>query len=220
MNRNAEAVYGLAILTASAAIAKFWSNAQERRRLEALRGYVRAVVPQSDQGIQYGAPGPQLIPAADLAPFIAEWEGYRPRPYRDSVGVWTVGYGFNIDVGADVLADLGTTPEAVISGQRQLTEEELNGLLLREVLHARQEAVRLHPDLVRHPLQIQQIVVDMVYNLGPAGFAAFTNARQALDAGDYARFADEIQDSRWYGQVGRRSRHHVDVARSVAGVSR
>lgn len=41
------------------------------------------------------APAPALDPALELAfPLARAFEGFRARPYRDSAGVWTIGYGF------------------------------------------------------------------------------------------------------------------------------
>ena len=61
--------------------------------------------------------------------------------------------------------------------------------------------------------QAQAIVVDMIYNLGERGFRGFSNTRTAFAGRDYNTAADEMMDSRWYNQVGRRSRHHVDAIR-------
>jgi len=35
-------------------------------------------------------------------------------------------------------------------------------------------------------------------------------------AADLLRAADELIDSRWFSQTGRRARHHVDVLRALA----
>lgn len=47
-------------------------------------------------------------------------------------------------------------------------------------------------------------VVDLIYNLGPAGFSKFTETTAMLRMKDYNAAATLLEQSRWYKQVGRR----------------
>jgi len=49
------------------------------------------------------------------------------------------------------------------------------------------------------------VCINMCYNLGTTKFRGFKQFRRALEAGMYAIAAAEMLDSRWAGQVGRRS---------------
>lgn len=159
----------------------------------------------------------QVIPASSLIDYVTHWEGYREQPYRDSRGIWTVGVGFNLEAHGARLTrpPFNTTAQAVISGQRRLTRQEIELLLREELESARNAAIRMHPDLGTHPPEIQAIVIDLIYNVGEAGWRGFRNTRAALDRKDYARFAQGLRNSRWYGQVGRRSKHHVETVEAI-----
>ena len=63
---------------------------------------------------------------------------------------------------------------------------------------------RLYPDFDFQPDFVQSIVGDMMFNLGYAGLAEFENMKACVDAGDYDCAADEMEDSTWCRQVGRR----------------
>lgn len=160
----------------------------------------------------------QVIPASSLIEYVTHWEGYREQPYKDSRGIWTVGVGFNLEAHGARLTrpPFNTTAQAVISGQRRLTRPEIELLLREELDSARNAAIRMHSDLGAHPPEIQAIVIDLIYNVGEAGWRGFVNTRAALNRKDYEGFANGLQNSRWYGQVGRRSQAHVNTVRAIA----
>ena len=56
------------------------------------------------------------------------------------------------------------------------------------------------------PEDIQHVLVNMCFNLGANRFAQFKNMLKACKENDWQRMADEMEDSRWYYQVGRRSK--------------
>lgn len=211
-------MYALSAVILGIAVYKFYRKSQTKKR-QVIEPPVPLLPPQNgEQVVQEPSRPPPLITAQELVPYITYWEGYRERPYKDSRGIWTVGVGFNLEARGDRLrfAPFKTTAEAVIQGRRQLTRREIELLLQEEITHSLNAAKRLVPNLSVHPRTIQAIVVDMVYNLGERGFRNFVNARAALREKNYQKFADEIEDSRWFSQVGRRSRHHVDTADAVA----
>ena len=60
--------------------------------------------------------------------------------------------------------------------------------------------------------KVSQEVVDMYYNLGSSRFSKFKNMLDACRKHDWERMAAEMEDSRWFKQVGRRS---VELQESV-----
>lgn len=51
----------------------------------------------------------------------------------------------------------------------------------------------------------QDVLINMAYNLGIAGFLKFEKMLQAVKERDYQKAADEMVDSIWSGQVGKRA---------------
>jgi lysozyme len=126
-----------------------------------------------------------------------EWAEDRRRfPYEDTVGKISIGVGRNLD-------DVG------------LSDDEIDLMLRNDIDRALAEASRL-PYWPRLDEVRQLIVADMIFNMGAKRFAGFVRTNAALAAGDYQAAADEMIDSKWYRQTGRRARKLVDAMRSGA----
>lgn len=55
------------------------------------------------------------------------------------------------------------------------------------------------------PDEVQQILVNMMFNMGRTRLSKFKKMNQALEAGDWKTAAVEGRDSRWYKQVTNRA---------------
>lgn len=124
-----------------------------------------------------------------------EFEGKSLTPYLDHLGNITIGIGRNIDANG-------------------ITEQECQMMFDHDFHSAFQEAQKniscfLNLDEVR-----QYILTDMVFNMGWPRLSKFKKFLAALEKGDYDKAADEMVDSRWYHQVGRRSRKLVEMMRN------
>ena len=104
-------------------------------------------------------------------------EEFRSRPYRCSAGKLTIGYGRNLE-------DTG------------ITQDEAEFLLRGNVAHALRVAMG-YAWFRRLSSTRQRVIVEMVFQLGPAGFHTFRNMRRALSDEDYQRAAEEMLDSKW-----------------------
>ena len=122
---------------------------------------------------------------AELVSRLQTEEGFRARPYRDSAGVWTVGFGTNLSTG--------------------LTRDEAT-LLLRSRLERLGQCVSEHwqPWRTAGP-RTRQVLLDMAYELGCAGTLGFHRMLAALARRDFDQAAAEIADSRYAHQVPRRA---------------
>ena len=65
------------------------------------------------------------------------------------------------------------------------------------------------------PREVQLIIADMMFNLGYPRLSRFRKMKAAVLRQNWGTAADEMVDSAWYGQVGRRSRDLVRRMRSV-----
>jgi lysozyme len=110
---------------------------------------------------------------------IKRFEGVRNRPYRDSIGLWTVGVGHLIEGGRQL-------PE---SWNKTFTDSEIDALL-RKDLSRFERSIRM---LIKVPLRQCEYdsICSFVFNLG-AGTLQRSTLRQKLNRGDKEGAAREI----------------------------
>ena len=73
----------------------------------------------------------------------------------------------------------------------------------------------LYPDFDDLPEEAQQIIANMMFNLGRPRLSKFAGMKRGVDAKDWDVAADEMVDSRWYRQVGARAERLVNRMRDV-----
>ncbi len=143
--------------------------------------------------------------------------GERLRPGDICKGNRTVGVGFNLerDGAREKIEQLGLDYDTIYNGERPLTDEQIR-VLFRDYVNRAVDDSRMYlPNFDEHPDEVKKVIVDMAFNLGYGGLSGFKRMRQALIQGDYQRAADEMENSRWYYQVGNRSRELVRMMRSI-----
>ena len=121
-------------------------------------------------------------------------EGLRTKPYLDTVGKLTIGYGRNLD-------DVGITPEEAKQMLRNDISEAIKQLETLTVFSKLDEVRRA-------------VLIDMTFNLGFAGVLKFKKMWQAVESGNFDKAADEMLNSKWAAQVGRRAMRLSDMMRS------
>jgi lysozyme len=113
-------------------------------------------------------------------------ESLKLKPYKCTAGKLTIGVGRNLD-------DKGISEsEAMFLFQNDL-EDTLQ--------HCNRYPWFEHLSEVR-----KAAITDMLFNLGPSRFSGFRNFIKAMAAQDYAEAGVELENSKWFAQVGRRSR--------------
>jgi GH24 family phage-related lysozyme (muramidase) len=145
-------------------------------------------------------------------------EGYETHVYRDSVGVPTVGIGFNLQRSdaPRLLQSVGANYQAVLSGQADLTEEQIDTLFksdLSGAISQAQQGVSNYGALVQ-PRQF--VIVDMIFNMGSGakGFGGFVNTIADIESDNFTQASNNMTLSRWYSQVGDRAKRDVSMMRS------
>ena len=130
-------------------------------------------------------------------------EGLRLKPYRCTAGKLTIGVGRNLD-------------------DRGITEPEAMGLLDNDIRRVWSEVMSNLPWAIRAPEVVQDVLVNMGFNLGLGGLLGFKRTLAHLEAGEYGKAADAMLDSRWAGQVGERAQRlarQIRALESGAGTS-
>jgi GH24 family phage-related lysozyme (muramidase) len=133
-----------------------------------------------------------------------KFEGWRDKPYKDSVGVPTIGWGFNLT--DPVVASL--IPEDVKQGKRALSQAEALPIFNKLYSRAEQTARDYIGDKFdKLPEQIKDVVIDMSYNMGDR-INQFGDMKRAILSGDTQEIGFAMRDSKWFKQVGNRSKQH------------
>ena len=144
-------------------------------------------------------------------------EGLRLETYKCPAGFWTVGVGRNLEgkplTGGEqeyILGRSGLTPEQVIDilKERGVTKDEALFLLANDIDDAIADLQNFDWFEELDPVR-KKVVIDMRYNLGPTRFRGFRKMIAALARGDYKAAAAEMVDSKWYHEVGNRSKRLV-----------
>ena len=65
------------------------------------------------------------------------------------------------------------------------------------------------------PDEVQQIIVNMMFNMGRTRLSGFKNFRKALEDKNWSRAAEEGRDSRWYRQVTNRAERLMERMENV-----
>lgn len=133
----------------------------------------------------------------EIKDMIKRHEGFRRYAYKDSLGVLTIGYGFNLDHWLSY----------------GITLDEAEALLCAKVKIAWREAT-LIPGWQNCNEPRQAALVDMVYNMGLNKVLGFKRMAAALKGRDFERAAAEMLDSRWARQVGCRAEELAEIMRS------
>jgi len=123
---------------------------------------------------------------SSLKESIRRHEGWRDKAYQDSEGIWTVGYGRNLQE---------------LKIDKQLGEKWLED----DLKTARLAAERL-PEYSLLTDERKDVLVEMVYNMGPSRVAGFRMMLAAIRDGDWEEAAIQMLDSKWAKQVGVRAR--------------
>ena len=131
-------------------------------------------------------------------------EGYVAEIYLDSEHLPTFGIGHLVtEVDPEHTWPVGTP----------VTDERILSAFLTDFNEAYDDACAVFQDLEQHPDDVIRVCVNMAFNLGRTRLGKFKNMVAAVNAQDYPKAADEMMDSKWYGQVGRRSKELVELMR-------
>lgn len=133
-------------------------------------------------------------------------EGVKYEIYKDHLGYPTFGIGHLVtDSDPEFGYDVGTP----VSEQRV---EEAFDIDVQVVLR---ECDKLYPDFDNLPEEVQQIIANMMFNLGRPRLSKFKGMKKGVDEKNWNTAADEMVDSRWYRQVGKRAERLVERMRNV-----
>ncbi len=113
-------------------------------------------------------------------------EGLRLKPYHDTVGVLTIGYGRNLE-------------EITITG------EQAEIWLKEDIEAATRDLERAFPIVLELSEVRQRVLINMTFNMGINRLKGFKKMWRALEQKYYFAAAKEMANSKWHSQVGKRA---------------
>lgn len=130
---------------------------------------------------------------------IRRYEGFRNEAYLDTVGVWTIGYGFTdgVDAGDSITREQA---EEYLAERVVMAVNDIRAVLSAPVF-----------DALDAPRQV--VMINMAYNLGYRRLSKFLETIKAIKAGDYIAASRQMRASRWCTQVKSRC---TDLSASMA----
>ena len=118
---------------------------------------------------------------------IANAEGCKLKPYYCTAGKLTIGYGRNLEA-------IG------------ITDDEAEGMLRSDITTAHKYAEMLVDNWSLLSELRQEVLTEMVFQLGFKGTSRFKKMLEAIEANDFTTAGIEMLDSRWAKQTPGRAR--------------
>ena len=123
-------------------------------------------------------------------------EGVKNEIYLDHLGLPTCGIGHLITE---------DDPEHGLEVGTHIDDERVNELFDQDVQVTLGECRLLYNDFDDLPEEVQQIIANMMFNMGRPRLSRFHKMKKAVDARNFVLASQEMKQSRWYNQVTARA---------------
>jgi lysozyme len=127
--------------------------------------------------------------------------------YNDHLGYATFGIGHLV---TESDPEQGQSLGTAVSSERvaEAFESDIQSVL--------RDCNILYSDFDDLPEEAQQVIANMMFNLGRPRLSKFAGMKRGVDARDWNVAADEMVDSNWYRQVTNRADRLVERVRALA----
>lgn len=169
----------------------------EKALFDAVRAIKGAPLTQADVDAINAALAPVAAPSGPDRELIEQLkidEGCRLTAYKDTVGVWTVGYG-----------------HAHVPPGTVWTQDQAEAQLIKDVEEHNADLALELPWVANLDPVRRRVLQNMAFNLGVGsatsgkGLLGFKNTLELVRTGKYAQAADNMMASKWAKQVGQRA---------------
>ncbi len=126
---------------------------------------------------------------------LIEHEGLKLKPYHCPAGKLTIGFGRNLE-------------------ERGISEDEALYLLNNDISECIKDLQKIFADaegFATLPENVQRVLIDMRFNLGASGFRGFKKMIKAVEDKNFTQAALEMQNSKWFDQVGNRGKKLLEM---------
>ena len=133
-------------------------------------------------------------------------EGVVSEIYLDHLGLPTFGVGHLVLESDQEYGQAVGTP---------VDKERINECFRSDSENVVLDCKRLYPDFDELPEEVQEIIANMMFNMGRPRLSKFKGMKRGVDARDWHMAAEEMVDSKWYTQVTNRAERLVERMRSI-----
>ena len=144
---------------------------------------------------------------SQIIPLLTFEEGYKEKPYIDTLGFPTVACGIKIGpVGASLANYTFTVPRVV-------GDAWLQSFVTNTINQCRGNAL-IYAALQKCNPARQDILYSMAYQMGISGLAAFKNTLSMIASENFSGAANGMLQSKWATQTPKRASRHAEVMRT------
>ena len=129
---------------------------------------------------------------------LLKHEGLKLTPYRCTAGKLTIGVGRNIE-------------------EKGITEEEALFLLRNDIKKCKWDLANsiFKSQFYNFPELIQNVLINMRFQLGYTGFRNFRKMIKAFQSKNYEEAVVQMKDSNWYNQTTGRANDLISIVKEV-----
>lgn len=133
-------------------------------------------------------------------------EGVKYEVYLDHLGYPTFGIGHLV---------IESDPEHGCEVGTSVSADRVAEAFEQDVQTVLSDCTKLYPDFDDLPEEAQQIIANMMFNLGYPRLSKFKGMKAGVDSQNWNEAADQMVDSAWYRQVTNRAQRLVDRMRAI-----
>ena len=126
--------------------------------------------------------------------------------YNDHLGYPTFGIGHLV---------IESDPENGQAVGTPVSNDRVTDAFNSDIKTVLSDCEKLYSDFENLPEEAQQVIANMMFNLGYPRLSKFRGMKAGVDARDWNLAAEEMVDSRWYRQVTKRADRLVQRMRAV-----
>ena len=149
--------------------------------------------PKTEEKAEVGKPTKVVSGMEDTKAMIIQHEGKRNKPYKDSLGLWTVGVGHLIGDGKTLPPEWNKT----------FSDEEVMNLFEEDFAHHKKIAEDT-PGYQAANEGGKAAFIDLSFNMGK-WWPKWPTTKKLLENEQFEDAASAMKDSKWYTQVGNRA---------------
>lgn len=135
-------------------------------------------------------------------------EGTKLIPYKDKLGIWTIGTGHNMEADPGMRPQIEVLRKADIAGNLKrvlpmmaITQEQSDYLFAVDVEKAYADLLLSLPWVAQIDEVRQSVLLDLSFNMGVHKLLEFRNTLRHIEDRDWPAVSEHLRASKWYKDV-------------------